>query len=458
MAERNDLVRKPLFLEGADEPLLHGDAAMSPDCAEPGADVVVVAPFEVLLAELAAETDLRQERGRLLSQNKGFKHIAGVTWLVPSQTQPSGGYIVNTAEKTCSCPDYELRRCKCKHAWAVEFVQTSESHADGSKTVTESMTYSRTTHQQDWPAYNEAQVSEKETVQTLLRGLCDGVETPAHAGRGPKPIPLSDVVFAMAMKCYTLMSARRASTDIKNAAETGNMTRAPHYNSILAAFEKTEMTAILTKLIERSAAPLAGIDTSFAVDSTGFGTCVYRRWYDAKYGKEMKKATWLKAHAIVGTTTNIIASVKVTDSDGADSPQLPGLVEAAKQNFEMGEVSADKAYLGHDNLAAIDTAGASAFIPFKLNSQADGSPAWRKMHAVFMFKQEEFLAAYMKRNNVESTFSSVKRKFGGSVRSKVFTAQVNEILCKVLCYNLSMLVHAMHKLGIEPSFLGQVAA
>jgi transposase len=80
------------------------------------------------------------------------------------------------------------------------------------------------------------------------------------------------------------------------------------------------------------------------------------------------------------------------------------------------------------------------------------------MHAVFMFKQEEFLAAYMKRNNVESTFSSVKRKFGGSVRSKVFTAQVNEILCKVLCYNLSMLVHAMHKLGIEPSFLGQVAA
>ena len=58
------------------------------------------------------------------------------------------------------------------------------------------------------------------------------------------------------------------------------------------------------------------------MDSTGFGTCVYRRWYDAKYGKEMKKATWLKAHAIVGTTTNIIASVKVTDSDGADSPQL----------------------------------------------------------------------------------------------------------------------------------------
>jgi len=404
------------------------------------------------------ETDLRQERGRLLSQNKGIKKIAGVTWLVPSQTQSSGGYVVNTAEATCTCPDYELRRCKCKHQWAVVFVQTIENHADGSKTVTESMTYSRTTHQQDWPAYNEAQVEEKSTVQSLLRGLCDSVQTPAHAGRGPKPIPLSDVVFAMAMKCYTLMSARRASTDIKDSAEAGNMTRAPHYNSVLAAFENPAMTAILTKLIEQSAAPLAGIETSFAVDSTGFGTSVYRRWYDAKYGKQVCEHAWLKAHAMVGVSTGIVTAVKVTDSSGADCPQLPELVASTKERFGLAKVSADKAYLANDNLAAIEAAGAAPFIPFKVNSQDDGSPAWRKMRAVFLYKQEEFFSVYGLRSNVESAFSSVKRKFGGAVRSKKFTAQVNEILCKMLCYNLSILVHVMHKLGIEPSFLGKEAS
>jgi transposase len=403
-------------------------------------------------------TDLRQERGRLLSSDKRIKHIAGVTWLVPSQTQPTGGYVVNTAEATCTCPDFELRRCKCKHAWAVEFVQTIETHADGTQTVTESMTYSRTQHGQDWSAYNAAQTTEKDTVQALLRGLCDGVQTPAHTGRGPKPIPLSDVVFAMTLNTYSLMSASRATTDIEASAEAGNMTRAPHYNSTLAAFSKPEMTAILTSLIEKSAAPLAGIETSFAVDSTGFGTCVYHRWYDEKYGKPMKKATWLKAHAMVGVKTGIVASVKVTGSDGADCPQLPELVASAKQRFGMTEVSADKAYLANDNLNAIEAAGAAPFIPFKLNSQADGSPAWRKMHAVFMFKQEEFLAAYSKRSRVESTFSALKRKFGGSVRSKQFTAQVNEILTKILAYNLSCLVHAISELGIEPSFLGKVAA
>ncbi len=401
-------------------------------------------------------TDLRQERGRILSNDRRIKHVAGATWLVPSQTQVTGGYLVNVSEKTCTCPDFELRRCRCKHQWAVEFAQTIET--DGNRTtVTQTLSYSRPTHGQDWSAYNAAQTTEKTVVQDLLRGLCDTVRTPEHNGRGPKPIPLSDVIFAMTMKTYTTMSARRATTDIEAAAADGNM-RAPHYNSTLAAFSKPEMTAILTKLIEQSAAPLASIESSFAVDSTGFGTCVYHRWIDEKYGKPMKKATWLKAHAMVGAQTGIVTSVKVTGSDGADCPQLPELVESSKQRFQMAEVSADRAYLSHENLAAIESANATPYIPFKLNSQADGSPAWRKMHAVFMFKQEEFLAAYSKRSRVESTFSALKRKFGGSVRSKQFTAQVNEILTKILAYNLSCLVHAMTEMGIEPSFLGKAAA
>jgi transposase len=194
------------------------------------------------------------------------------------------------------------------------------------------------------------------------------------------------------------------------------------------------------------------------VDSTGFGTAVYRRWFDAKYGKEMSEATWLKAHAMIGTTTNIVTAISVTDSGGADSPELPALVASTAQRFKMAEVSADKAYLGHANLAAVEAAGAVPYVPFKSNSRDGGSAAWRRMWAVFLYKQDEFLAHYHQRSNVESTFSAIKRKFGGAVRSKNFTAQVNEVLCKVLCHNLSMLVHAMHELGIEPSFASGASA
>jgi hypothetical protein len=49
----------------------------------------------------------------------------------------------------------------------------------------------------------------------------------------------------------------------------------------------------------------------------------------------------------------------------------------------------------------------------------------------------------------------LKRKFGPAVRSKTPVAQTNEILCKVLCHNLSVLVHSIYELGIQPTFWGE---
>ena len=68
----------------------------------------------------------REERGMHLALDKRVRKIAGNTWLVPSQTQSSGGYLVDEAFSTCTCPDYELHRIKCKHQWAVEISQTIE--------------------------------------------------------------------------------------------------------------------------------------------------------------------------------------------------------------------------------------------------------------------------------------------------------------------------------------------
>ncbi len=394
----------------------------------------------------------REERGQLLSNDKRIRHIEGASWLVPSQTQNAGRYVVNTTAGTCSCPDHETRRVKCKHQWAVEFVSTTETATDGTKITTESVKVTRKTYTQDWPAYNAAQCAEKATVQALLRGLCDGIATPPHPGRGPKPIPLADTVYAMVTKVYGTTSARRATTDVEACAAAGHMTRAPHYNSVLAAFERPEMTALLTKLVEESAAPLAAIETSFAIDSTGFGTAVYRRWYDAKYGREMREHAWVKAHVTIGTVTGVVTAVSVTEGSVNDAPMLPELVAVTARRFTVAEVSADKAYLSHANLEAVEAVGGVPYVPFKINSKGDGPAAWRRMWGLFTYKQAEFLSHYHKRSNVESAFSAIKRKFGGAVRSRRFVAQVNEILCKVLCHNLSTLVHAMHELGVEPTF------
>jgi hypothetical protein len=46
----------------------------------------------------------------------------------------------------------------------------------------------------------------------------------------------------------------------------------------------------------------------------------------------------------------------------------------------------------------------------------------------------------------------VKRKFGDAVRSKTDTAIKNEVLAKILCHNVVVVIHEMHELGIDPMF------
>jgi hypothetical protein len=46
----------------------------------------------------------------------------------------------------------------------------------------------------------------------------------------------------------------------------------------------------------------------------------------------------------------------------------------------------------------------------------------------------------------------VKRKFGDSVRSKTPTAMVNEVLAKLVCFNLTRVILSQLELGIETEF------
>lgn len=44
----------------------------------------------------------------------------------------------------------------------------------------------------------------------------------------------------------------------------------------------------------------------------------------------------------------------------------------------------------------------------------------------------------------------IKRKFGESLRSRTDTAMKNEVICKVICHNIVVIIQAMYKLGIDP--------
>ena len=334
----------------------------------------------------AAAIDLRQQRGLDLAKGKAkrIRQINDNTWLVPSATNASGGYVVDIAAGafgSCSCPDHEDRGVRCKHLWAVAYFRREVTLPDGTTVVTEQ----RVTYSQDWPAYNRAQCDEKDRVQILLRGLCDGIVQPRQADghrHGRKRLPLADVVYAATMKVYGTMSGRRSSSDIRASADKGHVDKAPAYNSIFRYVERPELAPLLKTLVREAALPLKEIETAFAIDSTGFATNTYSRWFDAKYGEEKKCQRWMKAHAQVGTATNVITAIEVTESNVGDSPMLaPLLASTVAAGFNVRELSADKAYLANDNLTAIEAANAVPYIPFKSNSKSEGSAAWKRMLA-----------------------------------------------------------------------------
>jgi hypothetical protein len=158
--------------------------------------------------------DARQLKGLEIAKDKRLK-CKGVFWIVPSQLH-AGHYLVDPHENTCTCPDHEKRAQPCKHIFAVAYVRHEVRLPDGSMVTTETL---RATYSQDWPRYNAAQCSEKDTVQALLRGLCEGIVQPLHEGRGRPPLPLSDVVYG-AVRRATSASARPRVTSTKRRTTT----------------------------------------------------------------------------------------------------------------------------------------------------------------------------------------------------------------------------------------------
>ena len=398
----------------------------------------------------------RKRRGLQIANSCQVVEKNGV-WLVPSQTNPHKVYQVRLMLEgsTCTCEDYASRRIKCKHVFSVEYTIEKKFNADGSITIT---TTKKVSYPQNWPAYDKAQINQKEAFMKLLYDLCQSIpETPASKTKGRPKLQLRDMVFTSALKVFTTFSLRRFMTDSKAAKDMNYIQSTPHYSSVALYMENPELTPLLNKLISLSALPLKAVETDFSIDSTGFSSSRFVKWFDHKYGKEKDVRVWLKAHVVNGNSTHIIPAVEITDAYQSDTTMLEGLVAETHRNFDIRTLEADKAYSSRKSFDFLDDLGITPYIPFRQGTT--GKPRghthlWRKMFNYYTFNQEQFLTFYHQRSNAETAFHMIKSKFGDSVRSKTTTAQINEILLKVLCHNICVVIQETYELGIEPNFLG----
>src|SRR5262249_7232813 len=207
---------------------------------------------------------------------------------VPSQ---SGNGVKYKVERTlygftCTCDDHQLRQQDCKHIIAARLVWERDGGEKALALDTDSVP-KRPTYKQNWVAYNQAQQQEKDRVQILLADLCSGVVDPPNNKRpGPLRVPLADRLFAVCLKVWSTLSSRRFNCDLEEAHRRGHLSRSLHPNKVNCYMEEEELAPHLRALIVRSALPLRAVETEFAVDSSGFSTSRFVRWFDCKHGVE----------------------------------------------------------------------------------------------------------------------------------------------------------------------------
>jgi len=305
------------------------------------------------------------------------------------------------------------------------------------------------TYGQNWKKYNSYQIDEKLLFLELMCSLVDHFDISKENSVGRPPVDIKDMIKYGLMKTYSTFSCRRMMGDIQMCFNNNLIENKYHFGTLSNYMKKDQFKDILHHFLEYSALPMSKSEVCFAVDSSGFTCKKFRRWSEDKFTyKTNKIRDYKKAHVISGTRTNIIASAIITPFNGADSPQFKKLIGNIKNKFTIVEVYADKAYSSRENLQLIKSLGGTAYIPFKSNTRGNskGCQEWSDLFKLMKENPEFFYSKYHRRSKVENVFSQVKMKFLDYIRSKNPIAQESEILLKLICHNLSVLIREMKEL------------
>jgi len=400
---------------------------------------------------LNSEEHRLQKALAILSKNDAITKIDKGLYTVRSQTGV-GTYRVEGHGRiwSCNCPDFikngNIR--PCKHILALRLhLDIDYSVEKGEEKQIIPITYS-----QNWTSYNQAQSHEIELFDKLLSELVNSILEPEQQIGRPRLL-LKDQIFCSIMKVYSQLSSRRAKCLYDQAVESQHINHAPHFNAVSKTLNKSKITPLLYDLVHYSAQPLASIETDFAVDSSGFRCSTFGDYCSYTHGTS-RIHNWLKVHICTGVKTNIVSDAVITGEHSADSPQFKKLIQRTAEYFTVNKIVADAAYSSRLNHEIVNRLGGTAYIPFKSNATGNtkGSKIWKQAYHYFQLHREEFLENYHIRSNAETTFSAIKKKFGESIMSKNKTAQINEMLCKIIAYNITVLIHAIFELDISPQF------
>jgi hypothetical protein len=254
--------------------------------------------------------------------------------------------------------------------------------------------------------------TERERFEFLLHDLCSVVLSPEQ-WRGRPRKPLADVVFAAVLQAYVGVSSRRAMSDVTAAHEAGLIEECLSSKTLTHYIGEPILTDLLRALTRTTAEAIGFVEDRFTVERLVFQTPKYERWFDPKRGRERKRRVEIAVTFAAGETTRIV-------SDTALSPSETVPVDMSQSGwFTRPWTATDKAI---SDLTDLEMETCPNFL-----------------HDLWGMGEVDLHRAYAKPSGFTAA-QAIEQRFGTVLLSKTMTAQINEVLCRLLAYNLCTII------------------
>jgi len=252
----------------------------------------------------------------------------------------------------------------------------------------------------------------------------------------------SNKIFCNHQKLVLLILKQKLKTTYRDLVELlkisniplyVGLSRIPHHTT-LVKFAKKINSKILDLLLPYRKAKTVGLDgTGFEVGNKSMhyqirtNHAIYRRYIKLGISADLKK--------------QIILRHNINKGPRNDNKDFASLLQGIKTKI----VCADKGYDSYKNHEIIiKDLNAKSLIAQKSygDKRIPRAKGRYRNQAKRLFSEKQ----YHQRSKVESIFSSIKRKYGSCLRSRSFSTQKKEVICKLIAYNIDRINQLFKKI------------
>ena len=210
-----------------------------------------------------------------------------------------------------------------------------------------------------------------------------------------------------------------------------SLKKIPHFTT-LQKYASRLKSNIINKLVFLTRHLFKEHGTFFGVDSTGLELDHASAHYCKRINRDKPVKGFVNLNAMSDLYNKIILVTKIRKHRRHDCVDFPLMYNKVKF-LDFDYLVADKGYDSEKNHKLVFESGKNSLISMKYKHLPVSKT---KGHYRKKAKRTFEKGLYSQRELTESIFSSLKRKFGSKLRARKFQTQKNELLFRILAYNI----------------------